>query len=52
MNNFVKELLLIFLGALLIYVGALISFDINLSELKIPITGQSLLVLVVGFSSW
>ena len=49
MNNFVKELLLIFLGAFVIYLGALVSFSINWSALEIPITGQSLAVLVVGF---
>lgn len=44
-----KKYLYIGLGALVIYLGALIAFDIKFSEIKIPITGQSLAVLVVGF---
>jgi len=44
-NNILK----ILLGTLFIYIGALIAFDLNLNETKIPITGQSLAVLVVGF---
>lgn len=44
-----KKIGLISLGTLIIYLGALVSFDLNLNETKIPITGQSLAVLVTGF---
>ncbi|MEM6964396.1 MAG: biotin transporter BioY [Bacteroidota bacterium] len=44
-----KKYFYIVLGALSIYLGAQIAFDIAFSEIKIPITGQSLAVLVVGF---
>jgi len=44
-----KNALWILLGTLVIYLGALVAFDLNLNETKIPITGQSLAVLVVGF---
>lgn len=49
MNHPTKKWLLIFGGAFVIYLGALVAFDINWSATKIPITGQSLAVLVVGF---
>lgn len=49
MNETMRKWLMIFGSTLVIYLGALIAFDINLSETKIPITGQSLAVLVVGF---
>ncbi len=44
-----KKIILTALGTLIIYLGALVAFDLNLNETKIPITGQSLAVLVVGF---
>lgn len=44
-----NDILKILFGTLSIYIGALIAFDLNLNETKIPITGQSLAVLVVGF---
>jgi len=49
MNQNIKLFLIIVLGTLFIYLGALVAFDFNLNEIKIPITGQSLAVLVVGF---
>ena len=44
-----NDILKILVGTFFIYIGALIAFDLNLNETKIPITGQSLAVLVVGF---
>ena len=49
MNKLTKDVILITVGALSIYLGALVAFDLNINETKIPITGQSLAVLVVGF---
>ena len=44
-----KNFLMIGLGVLLIYLGAKIAFSFPWYESNIPITGQSLAVLVVGF---
>jgi len=52
MNQNIKLFLIIVLGTLFIYLGALVAFDFNLNEIKIPITGQSLAVLVVGIASF
>jgi len=44
-----KNVLLTGLGVLIICLGAMLSFNIGWSENGIPVTGQSLAVLVVGF---
>jgi biotin transport system substrate-specific component len=44
-----RDTLMISLGVLLICLGAVVAFTFRWSESNIPITGQSLAVLVVGF---
>ena len=44
-----KDILMVGLGLLLIYSGAMVSIDLPWKDSGIPITGQSLAVLVVGF---
>jgi len=54
-EKLIKQIPFILAGAVFIYLGALIAFDIKFTETKIPITGQSFAVLVVGYllgKSW
>ena len=44
-----KDILMVGLGLLLICLGAMVSIDLPWKDGGIPITGQSLAVLVVGF---
>lgn len=44
-----KNILMTGLGVLFICLGAMMAFSFNWNESEIPITGQSLAVLVVGF---
>ena len=44
-----KDILMVGLGLLLICLGAMVSIDLPWKDGQIPITGQSLAVLVVGF---
>ena len=44
-----KDILMVSLGLLLICLGAMVSIDLPWKDGGIPITGQSLAVLVVGF---
>lgn len=43
------KILKVFIGILLIILFTQVSFDLSISKLKIPITGQSLAVLIVGY---
>ena len=49
MNPIWKEIGLMMLGVLTIIAGSQFSIDLDLAEVSIPITGQSLVVLLVGF---
>ena len=44
-----RNTLMIGLGVLFICIGAMVAFNFQWKESDIPITGQSLAVLVVGF---